>query len=310
MVEVLLPVNPVWPIAWQRRVRRSANLQEKRGKSIEFAIDRLAWAHDLHRSEGFTLSAVRRRFFMTRHLVYLTAALALCWPSLGFAQDSNAAAPGGATPSSGAKSPAPTLPQPAPAGQINSPANNAGAAAPSGQPQAQPAVPGGQVQGQVGVQGGTAPPAQQGGAVQGQVTTPGGANVPGNVAASGPVQDNQWRYRWHNGRWWYWTPANNWVVYLNNAWRPYTPGMFDSGYFGTSNSGTYYTPYSGYRYYSPYGYSYRSYPYYGNYGYGYGPSIGLNFGTPRHYSGYRGFGGYNGYGNRGGVSIGIGGGFY
>ena len=37
---------------------------------------------------------------------------------------------------------------------------------------------------------------------------------------------NQSRYRRHNGRWWYWTHNNNWVVWHNNAWAPYTAGMF------------------------------------------------------------------------------------
>ncbi len=36
----------------------------------------------------------------------------------------------------------------------------------------------------------------------------------------------RWRYRRHNGRWWYYTPANNWMVFHNNAWAPYQAGMF------------------------------------------------------------------------------------
>lgn len=225
---------------------------------------------------------------MTRHMAILTAALALYWPASGFAQGGNAS-PGGTSPAAGANPAVAPTPQPAAVGQANPAVNKASPNPQSGQPQGQAVLPNGNVPGQ---------PPQSAGVAPGPANVAGGV---GNAAASGP---NQWRYKWHQGRWWYWTPAKNWVVYLNNAWRPYTPGMFDSGYFGSANSGTYYTPYSGY----PYGYSYRAYPYYGSYGYGYVPSNGL--GASRYYSGYRGFGGYNGFGNRGGVSIGIGGGFF
>jgi hypothetical protein len=45
------------------------------------------------------------------------------------------------------------------------------------------------------------------------------------TVAQAPARE-QWRYRRLNGRWWYWTPANRWVVYQRNAWVPYAPGMF------------------------------------------------------------------------------------
>ena len=30
--------------------------------------------------------------------------------------------------------------------------------------------------------------------------------------------DIAWRYRWHNGRWWYWLPSNRWVVWTGDRW--------------------------------------------------------------------------------------------
>lgn len=35
--------------------------------------------------------------------------------------------------------------------------------------------------------------------------------------------DIQWRYRFYNGVWWYWTPNNRWVYWSNNAWQDYNP---------------------------------------------------------------------------------------
>ena len=30
-----------------------------------------------------------------------------------------------------------------------------------------------------------------------------------------------WRYRWNDGRWWYWTPEQKWMVWTGFAWVPY-----------------------------------------------------------------------------------------
>jgi hypothetical protein len=90
-----------------------------------------------------------------------------------------------------------------------------------------------------------------------------------------------WRYRYHNGRWWYWTPNNYWMYYGGGRW--YRHGA-----------------YAGYGYGPRYGYGYR-YPYRGYYGYrGYGPYRG-GYGYGRRYgTGYRGY--YPGPG----VNIGVG----
>jgi len=164
--------------------------------------------------------------------------------------------------------------------------------------------------GNVGIQGGVAAPAP---APQPNVNVQGGAQV--NAQATGQG-DNQWRFRWHAGRWWYWTPSNTWVVWIDNQWQPYAAGMFAGPTYG----GGYAAPSYGYS--SPnYGYSSRNYGYPYPYGGGYSNTYGggrsgvyLNFGSPRYNSGYRGYGapgyGYgpgSGYGGRGGASVGRGG---
>lgn len=30
--------------------------------------------------------------------------------------------------------------------------------------------------------------------------------------------DNGWRYKHHNGQWWYWLPSNQWVLWNGNQW--------------------------------------------------------------------------------------------
>jgi hypothetical protein len=40
---------------------------------------------------------------------------------------------------------------------------------------------------------------------------PPGAPVPAGQAANG------WRYRWYEGRWWYWTPQNRWMWYSDDG---------------------------------------------------------------------------------------------
>jgi uncharacterized protein YkwD len=39
----------------------------------------------------------------------------------------------------------------------------------------------------------------------------------GGVSAQG-ASGEKWRYRWHQGRWWYWLPENRWVVWVNGRW--------------------------------------------------------------------------------------------
>jgi hypothetical protein len=37
---------------------------------------------------------------------------------------------------------------------------------------------------------------------------------------------DQWRYTFRNGEWWYWLPANRWVYWRDNQWNDYNPKTF------------------------------------------------------------------------------------
>lgn len=73
------------------------------------------------------------------------------------------------------------------------------------------------------------------------VRTPGadiqfGADA-GPARSDPPVQRDDWRYRRHNGQWWYWLPNKTWVTWSGRAWIPYRssadPNRYASGYRGT-----------------------------------------------------------------------------
>ena len=82
---------------------------------------------------------------------------------------------------------------------------------------------------------------------------------------------DHWRYRFHNGRWWYWTPGNAWMYFDNGTWQAYAvpaPAPYTSAYGGdvlVPNYTPYYNSYPGYYYGGPYysqpwgGYGYRGF---------------------------------------------------
>ncbi len=46
-------------------------------------------------------------------------------------------------------------------------------------------------------------------------------------SAKQDTQDQQqWRFTFHNGEWWYWLPTNQWVYWRNNRWNDYDPQTF------------------------------------------------------------------------------------
>ena len=47
--------------------------------------------------------------------------------------------------------------------------------------------------------------------------------------------NDDWRMKRHNGRWWYWQPSNQWVVWHQQQWVPYKPGMFAAERTANSN---------------------------------------------------------------------------
>lgn len=49
-----------------------------------------------------------------------------------------------------------------------------------------------------------------------------------------------WRYNFHNNRWWYWTPENKLMYWNDGRWQDYTadagPVSYTSNYRGPMNS--------------------------------------------------------------------------
>jgi hypothetical protein len=83
-------------------------------------------------------------------------------------------------------------------------------------------------------------------------------------------REDAWRYRRHNGLWWYWLPSERWVVWIDGAWVDYEPGMLSPGgrYFRYGQPRARVRVYIGdggyYGDYYPYGYRWGGYdPYYG-----------------------------------------------
>ena len=105
--------------------------------------------------------------------------------------------------------------------------------------------------------------------------------APGTTAPGYVASGDSSRYRFYNGYWWYWTPDNHWLCYVNGQWVSPRPPVQASvpvyqypGYYAVPQ------PY-------PYAYPYP-YPYYG----GGGISFGIGFGGYGH-GGYGGFGGFH-----------------
>ena len=56
----------------------------------------------------------------------------------------------------------------------------------------------------------------------------------------------QWRYTFHNGEWWYWLPKERWVYWRNNRWNDYDTATYVApSYAGTVPSGVIVTGRSG-----------------------------------------------------------------
>jgi len=128
------------------------------------------------------------------------------------------------------------------------------------------------------------------------------ANASGQTSATPAAKSttdrnaNRWRYRWSNGRWWYWTPQNRWMWYNGeeSRWIAYAANPTPPVAAPTENPATYddsYAPnygYYGYRgYYPSYGYGYGYYPDvavgvrpYGNVDVGVGRRVGVGVWGP------------------------------
>ena len=68
------------------------------------------------------------------------------------------------------------------------------------------------------------PPSSTGQAAEGQAI---GSQAPGSDAQklTSPSTGESWRFRWHQGQWWYWQPSNRWVYWSNDQWNSYEPGQ-------------------------------------------------------------------------------------
>ena len=48
------------------------------------------------------------------------------------------------------------------------------------------------------------------------------------VATSVPIQSagsSDWRYQWHNGQWWYYTPEQQWMYHAGGNWNAHHPAV-------------------------------------------------------------------------------------
>lgn len=44
--------------------------------------------------------------------------------------------------------------------------------------------------------------------------------------------ENEWRYRYNDGRWWYWTPGNAWSYWNDGQWTDYSAVPYTTNYRG------------------------------------------------------------------------------
>ena len=88
----------------------------------------------------------------------------------------------------------------------------------------------------------------------------------GAPAGNPPPGDQRWRYKFHNGAWWYWLPSDRWVYWSDGAWVNYDPATHVLPYrvyrYPVYDSGDYYGGY-----YSHFGWGhYGHHDYYGHHG--------------------------------------------
>ena len=117
--------------------------------------------------------------------------------------------------------------------------------------------------------------------------------------------ENDWRYKYHNNQWWYYTPQQQWMVHDGNTWNAHNPAMVSSGSGRTYFQGgqNYQTPYqSGYRGNTQYNNGYYNNGYYNGGQY----NGGQYYGSPYNngYGQYYGNGYNGGYGGNIGTNIG------
>ena len=105
----------------------------------------------------------------------------------------------------------------------------------------------------------------------------------------------KWRFRWHDGRWWYWLPSERWVYWHADHWEDYLPPPPNPAvtmYRAAPQQQTSYRiqQQPTYYYSQPYTTGYR----------GYVPSVGFYIGGGHHHHGGAHWGGHHGGGHHGG----------
>jgi hypothetical protein len=87
----------------------------------------------------------------------------------------------------------------------------------------------------------------------GGAKSPAGPATSAGATARPNANPEQWRYRWFNGRWWYWTPQNRWMWYGDDGrWVQFDPtqppapavqgGEAPAVYYSYPAPGYYYSP--------------------------------------------------------------------
>jgi hypothetical protein len=58
-----------------------------------------------------------------------------------------------------------------------------------------------------------------------------------STKAKAGTSTTDWRYVWHEGRWWYWMPSNRWMVWTDSRWAPFaTQSQTRTAFYGSYDS--------------------------------------------------------------------------
>lgn len=52
--------------------------------------------------------------------------------------------------------------------------------------------------------------------------------APANTPNNNVPAELKWRYKWHNGQWWYWSPDERWMIWDKNSWTVYDPATYQA----------------------------------------------------------------------------------
>jgi len=52
--------------------------------------------------------------------------------------------------------------------------------------------------------------------------------APANTPSNNVPNELKWRYKWHNGQWWYWSPDELWMIWDQNSWSVYDAATYQA----------------------------------------------------------------------------------